>query len=157
MKKYNIFTHVVGNVIIVAILVGLYFACVPTSAVAQTSAPIYKNSSAENKVALMFNVYQGTEYVEQILKVLEKYDVTSTFFFRRVLGGKKSGYRPTDSGTERIGQSRLSPSRSREDKRKSKQRRNSPVLSSYRKNNRQSSQAFRAAVGKYRQRYAESV
>lgn len=83
MKKYNIFTHVVGNVIIVAILVGLYFACVPTSAVAQTSAPIYKNSSAENKVALMFNVYQGTEYVEQILNVLEKYDVTSTFF----LGG----------------------------------------------------------------------
>ncbi|MCI5790326.1 MAG: polysaccharide deacetylase family protein [Clostridiales bacterium] len=83
MRKNNIFLHVVTNVIIVAVLVGLYFACVPDTAAADVSAPIYKNSAAENKVAIMFNVYQGTEYVEQILDTLDKYGVKATFF----LGG----------------------------------------------------------------------
>lgn len=83
MRKYNFFIHVVGNVVIIALLVGLYFACVPEGATAETSAPIYKSPVAENKVSIMFNVYQGTEYVEEILKVLEKFDVKCTFF----LGG----------------------------------------------------------------------
>ncbi len=83
MRKNSIFLHVVTNVIIVAVLVGLYFACVPDTTAAEVSAPIYKNSAAENKVAIMFNVYQGTEYVEKILNTLDKYGVKATFF----LGG----------------------------------------------------------------------
>jgi len=83
MKKYNVFTHIISNVIIIGLLVGLYFACVPEGAAVATSSPIYKSPGAENKVSVMFNVYQGTEYVEEILKVLESYDVKCTFF----LGG----------------------------------------------------------------------
>lgn len=41
---------------------------------------IYKGSETGNKVALMFNVYWGTEYIEGILEILEKHDAKATFF-----------------------------------------------------------------------------
>lgn len=80
MKKYNVFVHVVSNCIIVALLFALYVACVPADKVTQASAPIYKGDSSSNKVALMINVYQGTEYVEKILDVLEERNAVATFF-----------------------------------------------------------------------------
>ncbi len=83
MKKNGFLLQAVTNVIIVALLVGLYFACVPQGGVVSTSAPIYNRPDAENKVALTFNVYQNTEIVEEILVVLKRYDLKATFF----LGG----------------------------------------------------------------------
>lgn len=83
MRKNNIILQVVSNVLIAAVLIGLYFACAPTEKTTQTSAPIYKNASAGNKVAIMFNVYEGTEYVERILEILEEHGAQATFF----LGG----------------------------------------------------------------------
>jgi peptidoglycan/xylan/chitin deacetylase (PgdA/CDA1 family) len=40
---------------------------------------VYKGESIEN-VSLMFNVYQGTEFIEPILKVLDENNVKTTFF-----------------------------------------------------------------------------
>jgi len=36
---------------------------------------IYNGNRESNKVSIMFNVYWGTEYIEDILEVLDKYDV----------------------------------------------------------------------------------
>ena len=44
---------------------------------------IYNGNKNNNKVSLMFNVYWGSEYIDDILSVLHKYSAKSTFF----LGG----------------------------------------------------------------------
>lgn len=80
MKKYNVFVHVVTNVLLVAMLFGLYLLCVPSKDAVAASAPIYKGNVNSGKVAVMFNVYEGAEYVEKILDIMEKYDATCTFF-----------------------------------------------------------------------------
>lgn len=41
---------------------------------------IYNGNRDSNNVALMFNVYWGTEYINDILDVLDKYNVKCTFF-----------------------------------------------------------------------------
>lgn len=41
---------------------------------------IYKGSETNNRVALMINVYWGTEYLEEMLAVLEKNNAKATFF-----------------------------------------------------------------------------
>ena len=79
MKKYNIFVHVVANCVLIAMLFGLYLLCVPSYSVA-ANAPIYKGNDLSGKVAIMINVYEGTEEVEKILDILDKYGATCTFF-----------------------------------------------------------------------------
>lgn len=80
MKKYAVFVHVVSNVVIIALLFSLYLACAPASGAVSASAPIYKGNAEERRVALMINVYEGTEYVEQALDILNRYGETATFF-----------------------------------------------------------------------------
>ena len=80
MKKINIFIHILTNFLIIVILFGLYLACVPNLDATAANAPIYKGDTQSKSVALMVNVYQGSEYVEQILNILDKYNVTCTFF-----------------------------------------------------------------------------
>ncbi len=46
----------------------------------ESYAPIYKGSEESPRVALMFNVYENTETVNEILDVLKQYDVKATFF-----------------------------------------------------------------------------
>ncbi len=41
---------------------------------------IYNGNRDSSKVSLMFNVYWGTEYIDDILDVLDIYGVTTTFF-----------------------------------------------------------------------------
>lgn len=80
--KSKVFIHVVANVVLIVII-----GCI--SIIGLTSAttnvfnkddinPIYGGSGL--KVALMINVYWGTEYLEGMLDVLRKYDVHLTFF-----------------------------------------------------------------------------
>ncbi len=78
MKK-NILLQGVTNLLLLCILSVLALFCIPLQT-EQTFAPIYKGSSVNNRVGLLFNVYQGSEYVEQILSVLDTYDVPCTFF-----------------------------------------------------------------------------
>ena len=48
-----------------------------------TGGAVYEGDRSGGKVALMFNVYEGTEYVEQIARLLAKRGMNATFF----LGG----------------------------------------------------------------------
>lgn len=42
--------------------------------------PIFCGNTKNNTISLMFNVYMGNEYVEQILNILKENDVKATFF-----------------------------------------------------------------------------
>lgn len=42
--------------------------------------PIYKGNPNSNYVSLMINVYWGTEYIEDMLNVLDEYGAQATFF-----------------------------------------------------------------------------
>lgn len=41
---------------------------------------IYAGNEKSDKIALMINVYWGTEYLEEMLNILDKYDAKATFF-----------------------------------------------------------------------------
>lgn len=41
---------------------------------------IYNGNTSSNKVSLMINVYWGTEYIEDMLEIFNKYSVKTTFF-----------------------------------------------------------------------------
>lgn len=79
MKKHSFFVNIISNIIIVAVIFGLYIACTPPNSETAFS-PIYRVETNENKVAIMVNVYEGSVYVEQILTILERYNATCTFF-----------------------------------------------------------------------------
>jgi len=86
MKKisYKFFQKFIANfVIILAILcLGLITYQGGTQNVFSSYkvAPIYSGNPKNSTISLMFNVYMGNEYVEQILQILEKWDVKATFF-----------------------------------------------------------------------------
>ena len=46
----------------------------------QNEDVIYHGNTESNKVSLMINVYWGTEYIEDMLNTLQKYNITTTFF-----------------------------------------------------------------------------
>lgn len=79
IKKYPIFVNIVSNIIIIAMIFGLYIACVPTN-FTTAFKPIYRVDTAENNVAIMVNVYQGSEYVEEMIEIMDRYNATCTFF-----------------------------------------------------------------------------
>ncbi|MCM1194794.1 MAG: polysaccharide deacetylase family protein [Corallococcus sp.] len=81
--KSNVFTHVVANcILVIAVLVvaSVGFWGVTTSVFkTNDNAPVYRGSGL-NKVSLMFNVYWGTEYLDDILSIFDKYGFKTTFF-----------------------------------------------------------------------------
>lgn len=79
MKKVRVIT----NILIVAILVSLSVVAIPFSGSVSTSTNpnvIYQGNTNQNKVSFMINVYWGTEYIEDMLDVLDLYKVKTTFF-----------------------------------------------------------------------------
>lgn len=58
-----------------AIFAGL--SIVPTTAV---SGVYYNGDTTKNDVTLMINVYWGTEYLDDMLEILDNYNVKTTFF-----------------------------------------------------------------------------
>lgn len=81
--KAKIFTNVVANVVIVALILSLVVLTGVGSSVSVfdfgDDDPVYKGNSAD-AVCLMINVYWGTEYIDGILETLHKYNATTTFF-----------------------------------------------------------------------------
>ena len=79
MKK----SRFIVNVIIILMLSTLSlfaFNNVKTLNVQADSRVFYSGNSSINNVSFMINVYQGNEYVENILDVLDVYNVKTTFF-----------------------------------------------------------------------------
>lgn len=75
--------RIISNCIILAVIVGILAVTVNVTtekyAFSGEKSPIYKGSSTD-KVSLMINVYWGTEYLDDMLRVLRENDVKTTFF-----------------------------------------------------------------------------
>ena len=79
MKK----AHVITNIIIVLMLSTLSFFAISNSkaiSVQADSRVICSGDKNKNNICLMINVYQGEEYVKNILEILDVYNVKTTFF-----------------------------------------------------------------------------
>ncbi len=79
MKK----TRIITNIIIAAILLSLTVVAIPfSSGISVSGNPnvIYNGDTSQNNVSFMINVYWGTEYIEDMLDVLDLYKVKTTFF-----------------------------------------------------------------------------
>lgn len=86
MKKMSLsfFRNVVSNCIIGAVLIVVfsfsYAGGVLNAFSSGELSAIYHGNVSNKKVSLMINVYWGTEYIDQILQVLSKNNIKSTFF-----------------------------------------------------------------------------
>lgn len=83
--KSKFFCSFFSNITIVALLVMVYcagfaFNNLSTTFWEKSDKAIYNGDIQKNNVSLMINVYWGTEYVQPILQILNKYDVKATFF-----------------------------------------------------------------------------
>lgn len=80
MEKQN---KILSNFIIVTMVLFVFCASffLPQSVffASVSKVPIYKGTK-DDKVSLMINVYWGSEYVEPMLDVFDKYEVKTTFF-----------------------------------------------------------------------------
>lgn len=74
----------IASIIIVLMLTGIiFYVSASTYEYAfsyQNDDVIYHGNQDSNKVSLMINVYWGTEYLDDILCILDKYGVKCTFF-----------------------------------------------------------------------------
>lgn len=88
MKKLPIFTinfrrQFVNLLIFVMLGVVTTFAILGVNLVSTSSVVngvYYSGNENSNKISLMINVYWGTEYLDGMLDILDKYDVKTTFF-----------------------------------------------------------------------------
>lgn len=88
MKKLPIFTinfrrQFVNLLIFIMLGVVTTFAILGVNLVSTSSVVngvYYSGNENSNKISLMINVYWGTEYLDDMLDILDKYDVKTTFF-----------------------------------------------------------------------------
>ena len=79
MKKSLIKANIVIVVMFMALIAIAYSNANSLSASADARV-IYSGDTSKNNVCFMINVYQGSEYVRDILDILDVYKVKTTFF-----------------------------------------------------------------------------
>ena len=79
----KVFTHVVSNVVLIVLVVAVasigFFGATANVFNGNDNAPIYRGTG-DKQVSLMINVYWGTEYLDDMLAIFDKYGVSTTFF-----------------------------------------------------------------------------
>ena len=77
MKKRTLLINIAANTVIIAVLLTIALVGVGgvTETLAQGGAAVHRGNTDKPEVSLMFNVYWGTEYIDGILKTLDKYGV----------------------------------------------------------------------------------
>ena len=88
LKKEKVFINVVCNLVIVCLIAVfslVYFSeknikNVSASSNSEYNGTIYAGDKNSKNISLMINVYWGTEYLEQMLEIFEKYQIKTTFF-----------------------------------------------------------------------------
>lgn len=73
----------VNFVIVLMLVVAAAFAVVGGGIVSASNVVngvYYSGNEESNKVSLMINVYWGTEFLDEMLEILDKHDVKATFF-----------------------------------------------------------------------------
>ena len=83
LKKIYFFSDVAIILIVSLVFIFSYLSgpIIPIAIYGEkTISAIYSGNKSKNNVSLMFNVYENTEVVQGILKVLEEKNVSATFF-----------------------------------------------------------------------------
>lgn len=79
MRK-NVSFQIATNILLLAILGILAAFCLPKDESTAAFAPYYNGAESSGRVGIMINVYEGSEQVEKILKILDKTETACTFF-----------------------------------------------------------------------------
>ena len=79
MKKSLIKANIVIVVMFVA-LIAIAYSNANSLSVSADARVLYSGDTSKNNVCFMINVYQGSEYVRDILDILDIYKVKTTFF-----------------------------------------------------------------------------
>lgn len=88
MKKHIFWTinshRAIANLVIVLLLCGLsiftFYGVNYVKSSTIINGVYYRGDENSNKVTLMINVYWGTEFLDEMLEILQKNDVKTTFF-----------------------------------------------------------------------------
>lgn len=87
IKQEKLIRNILANLIIVlfvAVIGFISFLPNNDNAIATTNkeynGTIYAGDDSKNNISLMINVYWGTEYVETMLDIFDKYKIKTTFF-----------------------------------------------------------------------------
>ena len=87
MKKIfnkKLFSAILTNFAIVFAIFSVFGICFWTDSTAVVSSTgykaIYRGNENKNNISLCINVYWGTEYLDEMLETLKKYDAKATFF-----------------------------------------------------------------------------
>ncbi len=80
----GVITNVIIAVVLISVLGVTLYAVTPANDKAKEASAIYSGSENSGSVALMFNVYQGTEQALKIANLLVEHGFCATFF----VGGK---------------------------------------------------------------------
>lgn len=79
----NLRKHFVNFLIVFMLITVSLFAVLGVNIVTTSSkvnGVYYSGNTESNKISLMINVYWGTEYLDDMLEILDRYDVKTTFF-----------------------------------------------------------------------------
>lgn len=80
-RRITLITNLLLVFIVFSVLaVGVYSERSVTISTAGSNGVVYRGSKSVGGVALMFNVYENTEVVSGIIKVLKEHNATATFF-----------------------------------------------------------------------------
>lgn len=85
-NEHKLIFHIAINICLIAIVFVTIVACgfltnsATITAFKSYNGVIYAGNENSNKVALMINVYWGTEYLSEMLDILDEYDAKCTFF-----------------------------------------------------------------------------
>lgn len=80
MMRKNVPFQIATNILLLAILGILAAFCLPKDESTAAFAPYYNGAESSGRVGIMINVYEGSEQVEKILKILDKTETACTFF-----------------------------------------------------------------------------
>ncbi|MGN1098827.1 MAG: polysaccharide deacetylase family protein [Christensenellales bacterium] len=80
--KETKFIHIFSNIVIVLLIVSLTLFVFTDNmqAAVMTSKPYYRGDEGKKCITLMVNVYWGTEFLEDMLRIFDEYNVKTTFF-----------------------------------------------------------------------------
>lgn len=80
-KRKRLIVNFLSNILICVVIALLAFTASNTVvSVINSDYKPYYNGISKNNVSIMINVYWGTEYIESMLNVLDKYNAKATFF-----------------------------------------------------------------------------
>lgn len=87
LKKEGFFVNVLCNILVLMIMAGCVIACfvygrrqTVQASNSEYNGTIYAGDKSSKNISLMINVYWGTEHLDLMIDILDKYEAKATFF-----------------------------------------------------------------------------